>query len=45
MQPWPVEPQDPREYFTTVLGSHLDRLPDADRAAFVDAVLTLMEIR
>ncbi len=29
LQPWPVEPADPHEYFTTViLGSHLERLPD-----------------
>ncbi len=40
LQPWPVEPPDPREYFTTViLGSHLERLPQEDRAPFVDAVL------
>ncbi len=40
LQPWPVEPEDPREYFaTTVLGSHLDRLPEADRVPFVDDVL------
>ena len=41
LQPWPVEPEDPREYFsTTVLGSHLDRLPEADRGPFVDDVLS-----
>jgi trans-aconitate 2-methyltransferase len=40
LQPWLVEPPDPKEYFTTViLGSHLERLPDADREPFVDAVL------
>jgi trans-aconitate 2-methyltransferase len=40
LQPWLVEPEDPKEYFTTViLGSHLERLPEADREAFVDAVL------
>ncbi len=28
LQPWPVDPPDPREYFSTViLGSHLERLP------------------
>ena len=33
-------PPDPKEYFTTViLGSHLERLPEADREPFVDAVL------
>src|SRR4051794_21045089 len=40
LQPWPVQPAAPREYFTTtVLGSHLDRLPPGERAAFVDEVL------
>jgi trans-aconitate 2-methyltransferase len=35
-----VAPEDPHEYFATViLGSHLERLADADRDAFVDAVL------
>ena len=37
---WPVQPEDPREYFKTiVLGSHLERLPDDERDAFVDGVL------
>jgi trans-aconitate 2-methyltransferase len=40
LQPWLVEPADPKEYFTTViLGSHLERLPEEDREPFVDAVL------
>ncbi len=41
LQPWPVEPEDPREYFSTtvILGSHLERLPEDERAPFVDAVL------
>jgi trans-aconitate 2-methyltransferase len=40
LQPWLVEPEDPKEYFTTViLGSHLERIPEAEREAFVDAVL------
>jgi trans-aconitate 2-methyltransferase len=35
-----VRPEDPREYFATViLGSHTDRLPEERRAAFVEAVL------
>jgi trans-aconitate 2-methyltransferase len=43
LQPWPVEPADPREYFTTViLGSHLERLQQDERAPFVDAVLEHM---
>ncbi len=44
LQPWPVDPPDPREYFTTViLGSHLERLPSDERAPFVDAVLSHMD--
>jgi len=40
LQPWPVEPPDPREFFATViLGSHLERIPADEHAAFVDAVL------
>jgi trans-aconitate 2-methyltransferase len=43
LQPWPVEPADPHEYFTTViLGSHLERLPGDEQAPFVDAVLKQM---
>jgi trans-aconitate 2-methyltransferase len=35
-----VEPDDPHEYFATVmLGSHLERLDESLRAPFVDAVL------
>lgn len=42
---WPydvrVVPEDMREFLTTVmLGSHLERLPAAERAPFVDAVST-----
>ena len=44
LQPWPVQPDDPREYFTTtIVGSHLDRLPEAERAPFVDAVLARLD--
>jgi trans-aconitate 2-methyltransferase len=44
LQPWPVEPADPKEYFTTViLGSHLERLHHDERAPFVDAVLGHMD--
>jgi trans-aconitate 2-methyltransferase len=40
LQPWPVEPEDPRAFFATaILGAHLDRLPDADREPFIDAVM------
>lgn len=40
LQPWPVEPADPHEYFRTViLGSHLERLPADEHAPFVDAVV------
>jgi trans-aconitate 2-methyltransferase len=37
----PVRPDDPREYFETImLGSHLERLPDGQRGPFVDRVLS-----
>jgi trans-aconitate 2-methyltransferase len=40
LQPWLVEPPDPKQYFTTViLGSHLERLPEDEREPFVNAVL------
>ena len=40
LQPWRVEPADPREYFATViLGTHLQKLPEEDHAAFVEDVL------
>ena len=41
-EPTPIEPGAPlREYLRTViLGAHLERLPAADRAAFVEAVAT-----
>jgi trans-aconitate 2-methyltransferase len=43
LQPWPVEPADPHEYFRTViLGSHLERLPADEQAPFVDAVVRRM---
>ena len=43
LQPWPVTPEDPRQFVAAVvLGAHLDRLPEADRPAFVAAVLDAM---
>jgi trans-aconitate 2-methyltransferase len=40
LQPWPVVPEDPRAFFaTSILGAHLDRLPEADREDYIDAVL------
>lgn len=38
---WPVDVgDDPRTYFATImLGSHLERLPESERDAYVDAVL------
>jgi trans-aconitate 2-methyltransferase len=37
----PVQPDDPHEFFETImLGSHLARLPDEQRAPFVDRVLS-----
>ena len=39
-----VTPEDPREYFGTVmLGSHLERLDPGDRDAFVEAVLAELD--
>jgi trans-aconitate 2-methyltransferase len=43
LQPWPVQPEDPRAFFATaILGAHLDRLPEADREPFIDAVMAEM---
>jgi trans-aconitate 2-methyltransferase len=43
LQGWPVAPEDPREYFATViLGSHLERLPEPEQAPFVAAVVAEM---
>ncbi|HEU4979180.1 MAG TPA: methyltransferase domain-containing protein [Solirubrobacteraceae bacterium] len=40
LEPWPVTPEEPREYLRTVnLGAHLERLPEDLRASFVAAVL------
>jgi hypothetical protein len=39
-----VEPDDPREYLSTVvLGTHLDRLHPDRREPFVDAVLAELD--
>ena len=44
LQPWPVQPEDPRQFFaTSILGSHLDRLPEAERDPFIDAVLARLD--
>jgi trans-aconitate 2-methyltransferase len=44
LQPWPVEPEEPHEFFrTSILGAHLDRLPEDERAGFVDAVLAQLD--
>lgn len=46
LHPEPVVPEDPAAYLRTiVLGAHVERLPDADRAAFVDAVLARLASR
>jgi trans-aconitate 2-methyltransferase len=43
-QRWPVSPEDPHEFISTViLGAHLDRLPDGDRDAYVDAVIAELD--
>jgi trans-aconitate 2-methyltransferase len=40
----PVRPEDPREYFETImLGSHLERVPDEQRGPFVDRVLKQLD--
>jgi trans-aconitate 2-methyltransferase len=40
LEPWPVEPRDPRRYLATVvLPWHLERLPPPLRDDFIDAVL------
>ena len=44
LQPWPVDPPNPREYFETViLGTHLERLPAEDHGAFVEDVLAQLD--
>jgi trans-aconitate 2-methyltransferase len=43
-QQWPVAPEDPHEFLSTVvLGAHLDRLPEPDRDAYVDAVIAELD--
>lgn len=40
LQPWPVEPAEPRSYLQTVcLGPHLERLEPAEHERFLDAVM------
>jgi trans-aconitate 2-methyltransferase len=40
LQPWPVQPDEPRAYLQTVcLGPHLERLEADEHDAFLDAVL------
>jgi trans-aconitate 2-methyltransferase len=40
LQPWPVEPDEPRAYLETVcLGPHLERLEPDEHARFLDAVM------
>jgi trans-aconitate 2-methyltransferase len=39
LEPYPVTPEDPRAYFTTVcLGPHLEQMPSELREQYVDAV-------
>ena len=39
LEPWPIVPPEPREYYRTVcLGHHLERLPEDLRDAYTDAV-------
>jgi trans-aconitate 2-methyltransferase len=40
LQPWPVEPDEPRAYLQTVcLGPHLERLQADEHERFLDAVM------
>jgi trans-aconitate 2-methyltransferase len=40
LEPWPVEPDEPRRFLETVcLGPHLETMPERRRAPFVEAVL------
>ncbi|HVL30722.1 MAG TPA: methyltransferase domain-containing protein [Solirubrobacteraceae bacterium] len=40
LQPWPVQPDEPRAYLETVcLGPHLERLAPAEREPYLDAVM------
>ena len=44
LQPWPVQPDDPREYFTTDDPRLASRpAAGAERAPFVDAVLAQLD--
>lgn len=44
LQPWPVTPDDPVEYTTTVTyGAQVQRLPESLRTRFVDDVLARLE--
>ena len=39
----PVQPDDPREYLRNInLGAHLERLPDDQHDAYLDAVLAIL---
>jgi trans-aconitate 2-methyltransferase len=43
LQPWPVEPDEPRTYLETVcLGPHLERLEPGEHGRFLDAVVARM---
>jgi trans-aconitate 2-methyltransferase len=40
LEPWPVEPDEPRAFIRTVcLGPHLQRLPEGLRESYLDAVI------
>ena len=43
LQPWPVEPDEPRTYLETIcLGPHLERLEPGEHGRFLDAVMARM---
>ncbi len=44
IEPWPVTPDEPREFIRTVcLGCHLPRLPEELRDPFIDAIADRMD--
>ncbi|HVQ59063.1 MAG TPA: methyltransferase domain-containing protein [Solirubrobacterales bacterium] len=44
LQPWPVTPEKPYEFITTVtIGPHLARLPEELRRSFAEAILEVSE--
>lgn len=43
LEDWPVRPEEPRTFLATmILGAHLERLPEDQRAPFTDAVFSAL---